>query len=413
MIAVQKPPSMFSSPAFRPAHARLTSVPVVVRPSHVPGVLNLSKPVQFSPRPQHAQPQSRAPRVSPKNKPQQRSPQLSRAQPAPVEKSQPAPLSLAKVEQPTPTSDSSPRGRKQHKNRKDSGRRGASVSPSDVAARRHAHQPSPTPVRTPSPSQKAPAAPRAQVSRAKPEVSSDPFIVDVDAASKQDCKAPRSAPKLASQPSGKLARRRQAGQHDSPVPQSPLAARSAGPPTRRLLRTPSQSLLSVALPLAAPRPHPPTTPIREVASVPPKAGMRGTWQQENFIVDDAPRTAPLSSTVGFPFAGTSPCSTPTPAQRRRNHRRVPSEGVFAMSTDEESASSSASDLFEAMHIKRRGVTIPRARCSTGPSPSAFGASTVDQLTSSSAPSLAAGFFAGSVFQNSPSPDDLPAPSFAV
>ncbi len=39
----------------------------------------------------------------------------------------------------------------------------------------------------------------------------------------------------------------------------------------------------------------------------------------------------------FPPAGG--CSTPTPAQRRRNHRRVPSEGVFHMSSDEGSPSS--------------------------------------------------------------------------
>ena len=155
---------------------------------------------------------------------------------------------------------------------------------------------------------------------------------------------------------------------------------------------------------------PPTTPIREVSTVPSKAN--GTWQQGNYIVDDAPRTAPLASTSGFPFVGHSPCSTPTPAQRRRNHRRVPSEGVFTMSADE-STSSSASELFESLQLKRRSpMSIPRQRCSTVPAgtPSSFGASPSDHLISSSAP-CAAGYFAGSVFQNSPSPDDLPAPSF--
>ena len=154
---------------------------------------------------------------------------------------------------------------------------------------------------------------------------------------------------------------------------------------------------------------PPTTPIREVSTVPSKAN--GTWQQGNYIVDDAPRTAPLASTSGFPFVGHSPCSTPTPAQRRRNHRRVPSEGVFTMSADE-STSSSASELFESLQLKRRSpVSIPRQRCSTVPAGTpSFGASPSDHLISSSAP-CAAGYFAGSVFQNSPSPDDLPAPSF--
>ena len=274
--------------------------------------------------------------------------------------------------------------------------------------------------------------------------STDPFFDDVGVAQdrKADGKPTRSPPKLASQPTGKLARRRQAitQLNDSPTPKG-ASRRKNGRPTVEESTAPLQpafALRSRPVPRRASTDltsapwdsfpvcddssecaddsdiTPPTTPIRDVASVPPKA-QKGTWQQESFTVDDAPRTAPLSSTFGFPFAGHSPCSTPTPAQRRRNHRRVPSEGVFAMSTDEESPSSSVADLFESMQLKRRSpVNIPRQRCYTVPasvSPASFGASPADHLTSSSAPPAAAGYFAGSVFQNSPSPDDLPAPSF--
>ena len=314
--------------------------------------------------------------------------------------------------------------------------RANSVSPSDVAARRHAHQPSPA--RIPSPSQ-ATSTSRAQVAPVKPQEhtrSTDPFADDVGAAAqdnKSDSKAFRSPPKLTSQPSGKLARRRQASAQltDSPTPKVPSRrkGRAAGDasvpmhplPTTRPLRRASVDMTSQrwdSFPICDDSSDfgddsditPPTTPIREVATVPAK--VKGTWQQEH-LVDDAPRTAPLASTLGFPFVGHSPCSTPTPAQRRRNHRRVPSEGVFAMSTDEESPSSSVSDLFESMQLKRRSpVSIPRQRCATVPAgtPSSFGMSSFEHPTSSSAPS-AAGYFAGSVFQNSPSPDDLPAPSF--
>ncbi|KAI0754296.1 hypothetical protein C8Q80DRAFT_1094701 [Daedaleopsis nitida] len=442
MIAVQKPPSLFSSPAFRPMHARHPSAPVLVRPSHTPGVLNIAKQAQLTPRPQHAQAQPRAPRVSPKSKPQQRSPQPSHAQAVPVEKTKAPSSSPVKVEQPSTTTDKPPRGRKQYKQPKDVARRYFCI-PSDVAARRHAHQPSPPPTRIPSP-QKATSTPRAQVPRVKPQdttLSTDPFTDDAPAQDQKTAgKAFCSPPKLASQPSGKLARRRQASTQllDSPTPKvsprrklgkaahgetrAPLAAAfdlKARPPVRRA----STDLTMIrwdSFPICDDSSEcgddsdvtPPTTPLREVASVPAKTGVRGTWQQENFVLDDAPRTAPLSSAYGFPLVGNSPCSTPTPAQRRRNHRRVPSEGVFAMSSDEASPSSSVTDLLEQAQFKRHSpVAIPRQRCFTSPA----GSPSLDVVpfTSSSAPPAVAGYFAGSVFQNSPSPDELPAPDFAV
>ncbi|KAH9852309.1 hypothetical protein C2E23DRAFT_730950 [Lenzites betulinus] len=438
MIAVQKPPTMFTPPALRPMHSRHPSAPVVVRPSHTPGVLNISKPAQSTPRPQLIQAQPRAPRSSPKTK-QQRSPQPTPAQAASVETPKAATTSPAKADQTSSAADKSTRGRKQNKQSKDARRRGTSVSPSDAAARRHAHQPSPPPSRIPTPPQ-ASSATRAEVPRAKPDVTTsmtDPFTDDrAPIQPPKNDKTFASPPKLAS-PSGKLARRRQvSGQVlDSPTPKLPSRRKEkparaprngeniaplpavfptgTRPPARRASTDMTITRIT-SFPICDDSSEfgddsdvtPPTTPIREVATVPSK----GTWQQVSFRYEDAPRTAPLASTFGFPFVGQTPCSTPTPAQRRRNHRRVPSEGVFAMSTDEESPSSSTSDLFETLQPRRTPVSIPRQRCITDPfggsSPTGF-----ERHTSSSAP--VAGYFAGSVFQNSPSPDELPVPSFAA
>jgi hypothetical protein len=135
------------------------------------------------------------------------------------------------------------------------------------------------------------------------------------------------------------------------------------------------------------------SPVRESASVPPKRS-NVTWQQS--LIDDAPRTAPLSSAFNSVFPLPAAYTTPSPVNHRR-HRRVPSEGVFAMSMDEDS-SESADEFKEALkkHAYTKQIARPM-RATTPPS-------------SDSAP---ASFYAGSVFQNSPSPDELPVPAFRV
>jgi hypothetical protein len=66
-----------------------------------------------------------------------------------------------------------------------------------------------------------------------------------------------------------------------------------------------------------------------------------TWQQST-VYDDGPRTAPITTPrSGFPF-NSKPVSTVTP-ERKRQHVRSPSEGVFNLSMDEDSALSSPSD----------------------------------------------------------------------
>ena len=114
----------------------------------------------------------------------------------------------------------------------------------------------------------------------------------------------------------------------------------------------------------------PSTPVR-------KAPAR---QQQSIFFDDGPRTAPLSSTAhNFPFT----LSTPSPTTRK--HRRAPSDGVFNMSFDEEPSSDASEglrNLFNDLLAHKRRPDGQKA-----------------------------GYFASSQFQNSPSPEDLPAPDF--
>jgi len=124
-------------------------------------------------------------------------------------------------------------------------------------------------------------------------------------------------------------------------------------------------------------------------STPTRERSAGTWQQLAF--EESPRTAPLDKSAGFPFGGQLSCNTPSPS---RKHHRTPSEGIFHMSLDEDMASTS--DASEEQ--KKLFGFMPRKPGSVGPS--------VTRAVKEKA-----GFFASSVFQNSPSPDELPPPAF--
>lgn len=225
----------------------------------------------------------------------------------------------------------------------------------------------------------------------------------------------RAPPQLVSRPNGKLAHRRQSGQsHGSPTPsQAVPVARTHGSrntvnlskstPNPTLVTPPRRAARRAAteLPLAQWDEFPicddmtvssPTTPVHESASYPSKR-LGANWQQTLF--DDAPRTAPLSSTYEYPFAQLA-FVTPSPAARRRHHQRVPSEGVFAMSTDEDSSESSDELKNVLSKLSLSGTVMADARRTPSPS-------MIDGMP--------AGFYAGSVFQNSPSPEELPVPAF--
>lgn len=286
-------------------------------------------------------------------------------------------------------------------------------------ARRQAHQPSPPPARIPqqTDAQARPSKPLRAQSLNQTDVADfnpfDPFVVSSpnDQQSNKASKpiAFRALPEL-TRPSGKLARRRQSTQFTSPKPiprvkeefvpvvhsEVNLSTPKRRPANRRVSTGPVMGG-AWDFPICDDSDDmtPPSTPIRESASVPAKR-TGATWQQQAFF-DDAPRTAPPSAVFGYPFPDRASNATPTPAERRRHHRRVPSEGMFAMSTDDDSSSSDASEELKALVglIPKRRAQVARRT----PSPA-----TPDSL-------IPAGFYAGSVFQNSPSPDELPVPAF--
>ena len=126
----------------------------------------------------------------------------------------------------------------------------------------------------------------------------------------------------------------------------------------------------------------PSTPVRSTSG-------NTNWQQST-VYDDGPRTAPIATPrSGFPF-NSKPVSTVTP-ERKRQHVRSPSEGVFNLSMDEDSAPSSPTDASGG--LKTQGSLPTRRRIA-----SAASTSKKD-------------FWASSKFQNSPSPDVLPVPAF--
>lgn len=143
----------------------------------------------------------------------------------------------------------------------------------------------------------------------------------------------------------------------------------------------------------------PVTPIRSRA-------VPVNWPQAA-LFDDGPRTAPLASTAaGFGFMGmqtASPYATPLP-RGARNHRRVPSTGdnVFNMSFDEDltfGAPAMASPSEEPAQLLF-GLQ-PSTRSPTAAAREAAALAIKHEL------------FASSQFQNSPSPEDLPVPAFAM
>ncbi|KAF8918719.1 hypothetical protein CPB85DRAFT_1373749 [Mucidula mucida] len=307
MMLVQKPPHFNISPAHFPLqHRRHPSAPpaVLVQPTRTPGLLSLSKPAQ-----RVQQPQQRA-KPSPKAKHAaaavRRSPQLS-------------------------TSNSSVRGR-----------------------RNNTRQASPPLSHTPSSQAEVPCTPP----RKHAAAAVDPSLSD-DA-------SPVAVPQFLSQPTGKLACRRQSQQLNS----------FTTPPSSRAIPVP-QRPKSIPPSLSHDDEYP-STPSRSKAK----------------RFDDGPKTAPLTTSFGvFPFNVALPPSPSPPARKKgRKHVRTPSEGVFHMSSDED-LSSSSSD--EQSH-RRKTISLMKA-----------GKLTQAEMEAA----VAAGYFASSTFQNSPSPEELPPPIF--
>lgn len=293
---------------------------------------------------------------------------------------------------PSSTPEKSSSGRTHHKRSskdKTAAERSASLTP-PKQARRQARQPSP-----PGLPAKIEATSH-NVSEPSKDPSSnffDPFLSNSSDSDLSDAKSKPNfkslpPPKLG-RPSGKLAHRRQQSVDAAHTPTKailiPRSNKGRSPNVANLSRSAPVNNVRPTVPGAnSEDPFPicddmtdidgersrPSTPVQKVP----------TWQQQSIFFDDGPRTAPLSSmTPSFPFA----LSTPSPAVRK--HHRAPSDGVFNMSLDDGSSSDNAEglrNLFNDLLSHKRRQDGQKA-----------------------------GYFASSQFQNSPSPEDLPAPDF--
>ncbi|KAI0262529.1 hypothetical protein BC834DRAFT_971904 [Gloeopeniophorella convolvens] len=448
MMMLQKPVHLLASPS---SHRRHPSAPpaVLVQPTRVPGLLSLSRPpTQTPPRPANNQQQNyqnnqRQPRSTHTKQSRaagrQSLPNIAALPPQPEEATKaPAPAARA-AKSHTPSaatsavSDKPPRGRQSAKQAKD---KSTTRSPSQSLVRKNNsrrypaqhHQGSPPNTSTLISSQaeannNRPAQARSQSLHLRQHNPFDPFLVSSESESDNPPSTPakanppvRPAPKLASRPTGKLARRRE---NVPDALSTPTPSKAVSVPRSRNQARPRESRamnLSRSVPALSTIPSGNSAvdvfPICDdltdaedghrdddddvfLSSTPSHIkGGPVTWQQSLVVYDDGPRTAPLSSPRGgFPF-NTKPISTPTP-ERRRQHVRSPSEGVFNLPMDEDTSFSSLSDASE--ELKAMVGLVPRRRIASA----------------ASTPMGKKNFWASSKFQNSPSPDTLPVPAFKV
>jgi hypothetical protein len=300
----------------------------------------------------------------------------------------------AQSKNPSSTPDKNSSGRNNQKRSpkdKTSADRSSSLTPAKQS-RRQARQPSP------------PAIP-AQVEATSYSVSEhsknpssnffDPFLSNTSDSDLSDTKSKPTLkslppPKLG-RPSGKLAKRRQQSIDVTQTPtkaiQIPRSHKGHTSSVANVSRSAPVSNVNSRAKSTALRAHSegvfpvcddmtdidgegsrPSTPVQKVPA-----------RQQSVFFGDGPRTAPLSFTPNFPFA----LSTPSPTIRK--HHRAPSDGVFNMSLDEDSSSEASEglrNLFNDLLVHKRPHDGQKA-----------------------------GYFASSQFQNSPSPEDLPAPDF--
>ncbi|KAJ3884797.1 hypothetical protein GG344DRAFT_60132 [Lentinula edodes] len=395
MILVHKQQFPLSSPYAH--HRRHPSAPpaVVVQPTKIPGLLSLSKPVQrqLPSLPRH--------RPSPKSK---------QVQPSPSPKATPAPEATSVLKPSAEilankSASANARGRL-HSKPKEKLTSTRSNSHSAVRGRRNNTRQQSPPL--PTSQAEVPPSPTYKSNSSNPF---DPFLDDSNVRSKFT--RPASIPTLATHPSGKLARRRQPNlpfnstksntpSKAIPVPRS---FNSVGANLSRSEPSASNVRPRRGNPFPAGDPFPICDDLTDTEddtddSTPPVTPTRSRAAPRfNLGLGDGPRTAPITaSSSGFPF---SVSSTPSPVGRKtvRTHHRVPSEGIFAMSSDEESITYRAAngpDIDLKALLRQAAKRLPLS----------------DESEQEREAAAAAAYFASSNFQNSPSPEELPPPSFA-
>ncbi|KAJ3773534.1 hypothetical protein FB446DRAFT_529653 [Lentinula raphanica] len=394
MILVHKQQFPLSSPHAH--HRRHPSAPpaVIVQPTKVPGLLSLAKP------PQRQQPQHSRQRPSPKAK----QPQSNRLSKTALDAEATSTLKPSPEISAKKPANANPRGRPNSKPQEKQTAR--STSHSAVRGRRNnARQQSPP---LPTSQAEVPSSPSYQSNNSNPF---DPFLDASDARSKLS--RPTSIPTLASRPSGKLARRRQPNMPPAanafpkaiPVPRNSKPSHStlsrSEPHVSNVRNFKARSLqLTDGFPICDDMTD--TEDDSGDDSTPPATPTRLRSARFNMSIGDGPRTAPITApSSAFPFY-VSPSPSPAGKKTGKKHARVPSEGVFAMSSDEEATASRASDKHDIDLKALLGLTVQRAPLSEES----------EQEREAAAAAAAAAYFASSNFQNSPSPEELPPPSFA-
>ncbi|KAJ3498107.1 hypothetical protein NLJ89_g10263 [Agrocybe chaxingu] len=389
MLLVHKPHSALLPSPVPFTHRRHPSAPVVVQPTRTPGLLTLSKPVRPSPsrqlpsqQRQNARPIPKAPKPMP----------VVRAQlltPAAEITDKQKPVAAAHPATPSPH----PRGRSQAKNPKDKVQLPRSASHSSIRGK-HGRQPSP-PITTAE--QLLPLPSQAEVPTFPPIKSNnhfDPFLDNSSANS---------------------------------TPPSP----TVGPkPTRR-----TQVALSKAIPVPAPRIQ--TSNLSRSDPLPSHLNQRPPAHPQalfNHFGFPYMRRYGRNCPAGLAYHPASHSSAPirqrtlyrtnlgslSRRKGHRKHRRAPSEGVFNMSSDEEVSSGPGGVVLNAdvrtLFPFRTPAPIPKVSQSPFVTPNHSSGRLFPSRESSpsygSLPSestLAGNKFASSMFQNSPSPDELPDP----
>jgi hypothetical protein len=362
-------------------HKRHPSAPpaVVVQPTRIPGLLSLSKPVQRQqqPRQRAKQPQPQPPSRSPRTTP---APEVLKPSPEISVKKSPA------------------RGRVQTKPKEKTTAR--SNSHSAVRGRRNNTRQQSPPIST----SQAEVSPSPTYKSTKSNLF-DPFLDDSPIHSQPSA----AIPTLASRPSGKLARRRQPNLDSAPANPSkaipvPRAFNSSSAPNLSrsepgASRIRSRKVARDSFPICDDLTD---TDESEDDSTPPATPTRPrTAPRFTLSLHDGPRTAPVTGpSSAFPFTD-SFTSSPLAGRKhdKRKHHRIPSEGVFAMSSDEETSNYPRSDDGLKTLLGLTGGRLPLSEES-------------EQEREAAAAAAVAAYFASSNFQNSPSPEELPPPSFA-
>ncbi|KAF8155813.1 hypothetical protein B0H34DRAFT_798924 [Crassisporium funariophilum] len=425
MMLVHKPQNALPSHPSPYSHRRHPSAPptVLVQPTRTPGLLSLSKPaaVRQSPnRPLPSQQRNNNAKNIPKSKstPVVRAPLLTPAAEI-VDTKKPGLITLPLT--PSPQS----RGRAaQAKNARDKAQTHRSSSHSSIRGK-HGRQPSP-PISQSQLHQIPSQAEATVISSINSAHLFDPFLDN----SAQSLHSPPPSPTMNFEPSGKLARRRQQ-QTGPPTPtkavpvaiprtHSATLSRSAPLPTNMVQRPrpiPKRSATTKDFPIC--------DDLNEVADqmvmITPPATPRRHF-------DNGPSTAPLSARTpgAFPFNGMGYTSPPSPKKANRKHRRTPSEGVFHMSSDEDLSTGPGGVILNPNVKALFGlVGTPEPKMSTSafatPSPrtpeyprqsSSLGNSSMlskEKQAERDAAARTADYFASSMFQNSPSPEELPDP----